>query len=98
VRLREFQVEVKVLIFVVEDDELVQDLLKDTLEDAGFAVSLATSGEQAIKMLDAKGEYFRALVTDINLGPSQTSGWDVAQRARQINDQLPVLYITGGSM
>jgi CheY-like chemotaxis protein len=90
-------VEAKVLIFVVEDEELIREVLQDTLEDAGFAVLSATSGEQAIEILDAKGEYFRALVTDVNLGGSKTSGWKVAEHARQINDRLPILYMTGGS-
>jgi DNA-binding response OmpR family regulator len=87
----------KVLIFVVEDEESIQEILKDALEDAGFAVSSAASGEEAIKMLDAKGEYFRALVTDVNLGPSTTTGWEVAKHSRGLNDQLPVVYITGDS-
>jgi DNA-binding response OmpR family regulator len=89
-------VEMKVLIFVVDDEELIQEFLKDTLEDAGFAVSAATSGEETIKMLDTQGELFRALVTDVNLGTSLT-GWDVAKHARKLNDQLPIVYITGDS-
>ena len=88
--------ELKVLIFVVEDEEAIQEVLRDALEDAGFAVSAATNGEQAIKMLDADGEDFRALVTDVNLG-STTTGWDVAKHAREINDLLPVVYITAAS-
>ncbi len=60
--------EMKVLIFVVDDEELIQEFLKDTLEDAGFAVSAATSGEETIKMLDTQGERFRALVTDVESG------------------------------
>jgi DNA-binding response OmpR family regulator len=86
-------VETKVLIFVVEDEETIQEVLKYALEDAGFAVSAASSGEDAMKMLDTNGEFFRGLVTDVNLG-STTTGWDVAKRAREIIDQLPVVYVT----
>jgi DNA-binding response OmpR family regulator len=35
-------------------------------------------------------------VTDVNL-PGEISGWDIARRAREINDKLPVIYMTGGS-
>jgi DNA-binding response OmpR family regulator len=33
-------------------------------------------------------------VTDVNLGPGPT-GWDVAKRARELNETLPVIYVTG---
>jgi DNA-binding NtrC family response regulator len=66
------------------------------LTDGGFAVAMATSGEQAMAMLDAEGADYSALVTDVNL-PGKLSGWDVAKHAREINDKLPIIYITGAS-
>jgi len=87
-------VETKVLIFVVEDETLIRQLLQDVLEEAGFAVTAATNPEEAIQILDAKGAEFRALVTDVNLGRSKLTGWDVAKHARKINDQIPVVYVT----
>jgi DNA-binding NtrC family response regulator len=90
-------VETKVLVFVVEDEVAIQDVLQDALEDAGFAVSTASSGEDAIQQLDAHGADFRALITDVNLGSHKLTGWDVAKHAREINDQLPVVYMTGAS-
>ena len=44
--------ETRVLIFVVEDEHLLHPVLQDTLEDAGYAVSIATSAEEAMKMLN----------------------------------------------
>jgi DNA-binding response OmpR family regulator len=87
-------VETKVLIFVVEDEQAIQEVLKYALEDAGFAVSAASSGEDAMQMLNTNGEFFQALVTDVNLGSPTTTGWDIAKRAREIIDQLPVVYVT----
>ena len=37
----------------------------------------------------------QTLVTDINLGPSPT-GWEIAARAREIEERLPVVYMTSG--
>ena len=37
---------------------------------------------------------YRALVTDINL-LGQLSGWDVAKLAREINPEIPIIYMTG---
>lgn len=86
--------DLKVLIFVVEDEALIQSLIEDILTDAGFAVTSASHAEDAMKVLDEKGTEFRALVTDVNLGTSKITGWDIARRAREINDQIPVIYIT----
>src|SRR4051794_3645568 len=86
-----------VLVFVVEDDELIQALIADTLEEAGFGVAITSSAEKAIRMLDAPDAPCRALVTDINLQPGTLTGWDVARHARQQQPELPVIYMTGGS-
>jgi DNA-binding response OmpR family regulator len=45
-------------------------------------------------MLEAEGQTYSALVTDINLGAKLT-GWDIARRAREINPDMPVVYMTG---
>jgi len=85
-----------VLVFIVEDDEVIRQLLEDALTDGGFAVEMAVTGDAAMEMLDEKGASFSALVTDINL-PGRFSGWDVARHAREINDTLPVIYMSGAS-
>ena len=89
--------ETKVLIFVVEDEHLLHAVLEETLEDAGYSVTIATSAEEAMEMLDVKGADFRALLTDVNLCSDKLTGWDVAKHAREINDQIPVVYMTGAS-
>ena len=85
-----------VLVFVVEDEELIRDLLGDALTEGGFAVTMASTGEDAMSMLDAPDADFSALITDVNL-PGKLTGWDVARHARELFDTLPVVYMTGGS-
>src|ERR1700693_4458791 len=58
---------------------------------------IASSGENAIDLLDVQKVDYRAVVTDINLGRDKIDGWDVARRAREINAGLPVVYMTGDS-
>jgi CheY-like chemotaxis protein len=84
------------LILSVEDEKLVQLVVEDLLKEAGYDVALATSGEEAIRLLEAGPEKFRALVTDIRLGKGP-SGWDVARRARELVHDLPVVYLTADS-
>ena len=83
------------VILVVEDDHLIQSVVEESLTDGGFEIVIASSGEDAVQLLDtAKGKY-RALVTDINLGTGNIDGWEVARHAREIDPEFPVIYMSG---
>jgi DNA-binding response OmpR family regulator len=85
-----------IAVIVVEDDPLVQGVLEETLSDGGFEVVIASSGEEAVTLLDDAVQNYRAIITDINLGSGMT-GWEVAQRSREINPEFPVVYMSGDS-
>jgi DNA-binding response OmpR family regulator len=85
-----------VLILVVEDDAIAGDEVKRALEDAGFRVLLVQSGEKATSTFDENAGEVGGLVADVKLG-GNVSGWDVARHAREVNQDLPVVYITGFS-
>jgi CheY-like chemotaxis protein len=54
------------VVFVVEDQELLQDLLIHPLQEAGYGILLASSGIEALDLLESeKSASIRALVTDI---------------------------------
>jgi CheY-like chemotaxis protein len=84
------------IILVVEDDQLIQGLVEDTLSDGGFDVAIATSGEEAVTLLTEHDGKYRALVTDINLG-GKMDGWEVAQRARVIAPEFSIVYMSGAA-
>ncbi len=67
-----------------------------SLEEAGYDVVLAFDGDAAITELDANVDRFSAVITDIRM-PGSASGWDVGRRARELAQELPVLYISGDS-
>ena len=81
-----------VLVLIVEDEAGIRDVLQASFEDGGFAVVLASSGEEALATLDTN-RGVRALITDINL-PSKVTGWNVARHARELNPDMPVVYVT----
>ena len=84
------------IILVVEDDRLIQSLVEETLGDGGFETAIAASGEEALSLLqDHKGKY-RALVTDINL-TGKMDGWEVAQHAREVEPDFPIVYMSGAA-
>lgn len=83
-------------VLIVDDEEAIRELLKEALESGGFSVAVATSGAKATSMIEAKKANYSALVTDINLGRSKVTGWDLAQRARELKPEISVVYMTGG--
>jgi DNA-binding response OmpR family regulator len=88
-------VENQVVVLVVEDDPDVQSVVEECLSEGGFEAVIASSGENAVELLDAAEGGYRALVTDINLGPANVDGWGVARRAREIDPDFPVVYMSG---
>jgi CheY-like chemotaxis protein len=83
-------------ILVVEDDQLVQGMVEESLADGGFDVAITASGEEAVALLKTKATSYRALVTDINL-PGRVDGWEIARLAREIVATIPVVYMTGAA-
>jgi CheY-like chemotaxis protein len=88
--------EASVLILLVEDEQLIALSVQEALEDGGYTVSVATSGADAIAVLDEAGDQVCALVTDIRLGVGP-DGWDLARHARELNPRLPIVYMSGDS-
>jgi CheY-like chemotaxis protein len=54
------------------------------------------SGEEAVTLLKADNRKYRALVTDINL-KAKMDGWEVAQHAREIEPEFPIVYMSGAA-
>lgn len=86
-----------VLIFIVEDEILIQDALRDALEDGGYDVLAASQGKDAIEKIESNFAECSALITDVNIAGSSISGWDIGKRARELKPEIPVIYMTGAS-
>jgi CheY-like chemotaxis protein len=80
-------------VLVVEDEAPLRVVVVEALEDAGFQVIEAASGEEAIAKCQ---EPLDALFTDIRL-PGKIDGWDIAEHCRASDPKLPVVYATGYS-
>ena len=83
-----------VMILVVEDDQLIEAMVKEALSDGGFESASTASGEEAITLLRGNKSQYRVVVTDINL-LGKLDGWVVARVAREIDSTMPVIYMTG---
>ncbi|MGZ8474402.1 MAG: sigma-54-dependent transcriptional regulator, partial [Candidatus Deferrimicrobiaceae bacterium] len=78
-------------ILIVEDDPGLRFTMTDALEGAGFAVTGADDGVEAIRRL--RGEQFDVVVTDLRL-PGK-DGMEVLREARGKNPPPSVVVMTG---
>jgi PAS domain S-box-containing protein len=81
----------KARILVIEDEEQVRNLLSAILTKGGHQVEIATDGSQGIEIFREKE--FDLVFTD--LGMPGISGWQVAEKIKSINGNVPVTLITG---
>jgi CheY-like chemotaxis protein len=58
------------------------------------ATEMTASGEEAVALLEGDKAKYRALLTDVHLAGTLT-GWDLAKHARELNPDIPVIYMTG---
>jgi len=83
-------------VLVVEDEWLMRDVLARELEDEGFTVLEAENGEEALAILRETARCIDLLLTDIRM-PGSVDGWRLAEEARSLRPELPVIYATGYS-
>lgn len=77
-------------IFIVEDDLVLADALKNSLMQSGYAIDVASNGMDADSILAYQA--FDLVVLD--LGLPKLSGFDVLKRLRSRGSKTPVLILT----
>ncbi|HWB96720.1 MAG TPA: response regulator, partial [Bryobacteraceae bacterium] len=78
------------LILVVDDDSSVRRVMKMQLEEAGYEVALAASGEQARTMIDEQQP--KLVITDLRM-PS-ADGIELLRYVRDQHLETTVIIIT----
>ncbi|RRV07573.1 response regulator [Pseudomonas sp. v388] len=80
-------------VMIVDDEPTIRMLVCEVLEDQGYVPLEAGEGATALKMLESDAR-IDLLVTDVGL-PGGMNGRQLADAARIIRPDLPVLFITG---
>lgn len=81
-------------VLVVEDDFLIRLMLVEELQDAGYDVEEAATGDQALVLLRDLDPPLRILITDIHM-PGRLSGLELAAAVRKRHPGVPIIYTTG---
>jgi len=77
-------------VLVVDDERSMRDLLSITLRQAGYDVTLADGGENAIDVL--KSDNFDLVITDLRM--RKLDGLGVLRAAKEISPSTVVLFFT----
>jgi len=80
-------------VLLVEDEALISMLVSDWLSELGCTVHEARTATEALDYLGGGGAV-DVLFTDINL-PGGMTGAELAQKARALRPELPVVYASG---
>ena len=81
------------MILVVDDEKDIRQLVRILAERAGYRVTEAASGEEALEFLQDRLLEPQLLLTDIVM-PGM-SGLTLAARAHQLRPSLPVMFMSG---
>lgn len=77
-------------ILVVDDDKNTRLFLRAVLEGAGYTVSTADNGEDALNVMD--GEHVDLVVLDVMM--PKMDGYEFTSTLRQTNNNLPILMVS----
>lgn len=81
-------------VLVVEDEAMISELITEVLEENGFEVHTALTGEAALNYLESTGAEVDVLFTDINL-EGKMDGSTLAKAVRERRPELPIVYCSG---
>jgi DNA-binding NtrC family response regulator len=81
-------------ILLIDDDALQLRVRQAVLQQAGFVVEMATTGDGALLLLQPGQEReFAAVITDHLL--AESSGAELVPQIRAIQPDIPIVVITG---
>lgn len=80
------------LILLVDDDDTVRETSADMLQELGYEVMQASSGAEALELLDTH-QTVDVMVTDIRM-PGM-SGIELSEVASNRFDKLKIIFISG---
>ncbi|HEX5043935.1 MAG TPA: response regulator [Candidatus Polarisedimenticolaceae bacterium] len=78
-------------ILVIDDEAEIVEIVKDVLSAEGHEVATALNGSAGLAT--ARGATFDVVFTD--LGMPDMTGWEVAERVRQLSPESAVVLVTG---
>jgi len=83
-------------ILLVEDELPVQALMQNTLQHLGYRVLSATTGPEALAVMEKHQDEIHLLLTDLTM-PGGMTGMELSEELRRRSPKLKVVYASGYS-
>ena len=83
----------KIRVLLVEDEQTLAMIIKDTLDGQGFEVGLANDGEEGLRRFFEQRP--DVLVADVMM--PRMDGFEMVRRIRKMDSHTPVLFLTARS-
>lgn len=82
-------------VLLVDDDQMVVDATKSTLERLGYCVHSETAGTDALEVFSRDPWVFDLVITDKNM--PDLSGFMVSERLLEMRPDIPIVLLTGAT-
>lgn len=81
-------------VLIVEDNDMLSSVFSKFIEDLGFEIRIAGTGEQAVDLIERNG--ICLVLVDLTL-PGNITGFDIIRKVSEYNDMVPIIVISGTS-
>ncbi len=85
--------EEKILIMVVDDEEVIRNMVKDFLSDKGYEIILASNGPEALDKFRQNEGKVDLVLLDLVL--PEKNGMEILEDLRQINPRVKAILTSG---
>jgi PAS domain S-box-containing protein len=80
-------------ILLVEDEEIIRDMMREILLNAGYDITVAKNGIEAFKVCETSGKTFDLVITDFNM--PEMNGRELAEKLKAVCGSTEILFISG---
>ena len=80
-------------ILLAEDEPEVAAIIKQTLENEGYKITLADNGDKGFEIFQ-NNPSFDLILTDIMM-PGELQGYGLAESCRELRPDIPVIFLSG---
>lgn len=82
----------RIKILLVDDEEVLVELIRETLEDLGYNVLAVTNSSDALRTFSTSPSKFDLVITDEKM--PELSGTDLAEEILEIRRDIPIILYT----
>ena len=81
------------LILLVDDEGSIREVTQRVLKSCGYAVVMATNGQEAVDLMIARGSEIKLVLTDLMM--PKMDGLQAVRKLREMQPNLPVVVVSG---